>query len=287
MWDNSTTEGDGSPGLERGALSARQSPFDAEPASRQAVGPVGRAAATLSWAVPSSAKGLRFPTLHLNPSLENPLENLFLVGVSAASGSGGAGEGERPLQPPRRQGRRTPQASACSLRLRPSGVRALDLGATRRQRMPRRRVCAGAGLCLLPSWGGRVVPLGQYSGSFLELPVRRCERPPGSPRLREATPPKEPQKPCEILAAHARPFCHSWENDRHTQAPAESGNSLPASLARFFILSSSRVACLWRETRAPSSPLGCGPRPPVTCQQVWGGAPDRGSGDGQQGGGGD
>lgn len=128
MWDNSTMEGEGTPRLERGVLSARQSPFHAEPASRQAIGPVGRSAATLSWAVPSSAERLRFPTLRLNPSLENPLENLFLVGVSAASGSGGAGEGERPLQPPRRQGRRTPQASACSLGLRPSGVRALDLG---------------------------------------------------------------------------------------------------------------------------------------------------------------
>lgn len=259
-----------------------------EPASCQPIGSVGRSAATLSWAIPSSAEGLRFPTLHLNPSLENPLENLFRMGVSAASGSGGAGRGRAAAAASTPPGASDSAGlgrahSACS----PLGPSPWTSGATRRQRMPRRRVCAGAGLCRLRSWGGRVLPASQDSGSFLELPVRRCEKPPGSPRLREATSPKEPQKPWETLAAPAPGLSVT------TGKMTEIHKHPPKAATRFPLLSGGYLFCplrgwhVWRETRALASPLGCGPRPPVTCHQVWGGAEDHRRGDGQQGGGGD
>lgn len=63
----------------------------------------------MSWTSPSSREGLSFPTTPPAPSLENPPENLFPMGVSEASRTRGA---ERLLQPPRHQGRRTLQALA-------------------------------------------------------------------------------------------------------------------------------------------------------------------------------
>lgn len=159
---------------------------------------IGRSAATLSRPVPLSGKGLSFPTLY-PPPLENPLENLFAMGVSAASRSGLPGEAERLLQPPCCQGRRTPLRS---LRPGPSGAHAQDFGATQQDPVPRRRVCAGPGLGQPRSWGGRGG--GRCSGSFLLLPVRRQEASSGSPRLPEGPPkhfrsPRSP-RPLPLLA---------------------------------------------------------------------------------------
>lgn len=112
---------------------------------------IGRSAATLSRPVPLSGKGLSFPTLY-PPPFENPLENLFAMGVSAASRSGLSGEAEWLLQPPCCQGRRTPLRS---LRPGPWGAHAQDFGATQQDPLPRRRVCAGPGLDQTRSWGGR------------------------------------------------------------------------------------------------------------------------------------
>lgn len=95
-------------------------------------------------------------------------------------------------------------------------------GATPWPLVPRRRVCAGAGLGLLPSWGRSVSPAGQYGGSFLELPVWPCEQP-QAPQDCGRGRPGALEKPRESPAASAP--SPSVQSGRNTQAPAERGNS--------------------------------------------------------------
>lgn len=186
--------------------------------------------------------GADIPDTPPGPSVENPLENLFPAVVSVASRSGGARGGQAAAAASAPPGASDSAGRGCALSARaPPGLALQTSGATRWHPVPRRRVCAGAGLGLLPSLGGSVAPAGQYSGSFLELPVQQSEKPPGSPRLWEATPQRSSEAMGVLCHPHSWPFGHHWENARNTQAPTESGNRLPYSLPQLFILSSLRV----------------------------------------------
>lgn len=99
--------------------------------------------------------------------------------------------------------------------------------------------------------------------------MRRCEKPPGSPTLWEATAPRTSEALGDPGRPRSLPFSHDWEKDRNTQAPAESGHSLPAALGRLIYLVLLEGGCERIEARALASPRGCGRSPPFTCQRVW------------------
>lgn len=218
-------------------------------------------------AQPCVRGGADIPDTLPGPSLENPLEILFPVVVSVASGSGGAGGGERPrrLRAARGVGLR---GLGCERRPAPPGLALRTSGATRWHPVPRRRVCAGAGLGPRPSWGGRAAPAAGR-GPSLELPVREGEvaglpRPVGGndPKLRRSR-----GVPC-----HPRSWpCRAWggRTETHQRPPA----APPAPRApRLCVLSTGGWA-RWGEAR---------PGPPGTCGTDVGGA-RAGSTEGPQG----
>lgn len=191
MWDNSTVEGEGSLRLAGEALSAQQSPFQAEPANCQAVvGAVSREVCSyLVLGSPFVRVGSELPDTPPAPLLENPPENLFPVGVSEASWAGGRrgrASSRCSLHAARGVGLRRPRL--CSLRPRPSGARALDVGG--------HAVAPGAPTASLRrSRAGPVAQLGKKCVSC--RPIRRIfsgaagvavRTAAGSARLREGTP---------------------------------------------------------------------------------------------------
>lgn len=107
--------------------------------------------------------GAELPDTSPAPSLENPLENLSLVGVSAPSWSGccslcaARGVGLRPARP-------APYAPA------PPRPALRTSGATRLHAVPRGRLCARAGLGVWPSWGGGWLSSASTADLFCSCP---------------------------------------------------------------------------------------------------------------------
>lgn len=235
--DNSTADGEGSPAWIGKCCQPDSHPSTlSQPPSRPSALSVCREdCSDLVLDSTVVRGGADIPDTPTGPSLENPPENLFPVVVSVASRSGGArgrASGRCSLRAARGVGLR--RSWLCSLGPRPAGARTPDFGG--------HAVAPGA-----PTASLRRSRAGRKGGSrrpaqrsFLELPVQRSEKPPGSPRLWEATPQSSSEAMGVLCHPRSWPFGHHWENDRNTQAPTESGHRLPDSLPQLFILSSLR-----------------------------------------------
>ena len=126
-----------------------------------------------------------------------------------------------------------------------------------------------------------MVPAGQYSGSFLELPVwcasspqapQNCGK--GRPRLLRSPGSRRPPLVLTFLRK---------ETEIHQHPPS----AATRLRARLFILSSRRVGGYGERPtpRVLASPRRPGPRPPLTCQRARGGAQVRRGTNALQGGG--
>ena len=215
----------------------------------------------MSWTAPSSREGLSFPTLRLPPSLENPLENLSLVGVSAPSCSGccslctARGVGLRP-SPPALPGTSRRALQTWGPCVAAPGAPTATL----------RRSRAGPGAPGRAGEEGRLSPA-SAAASFLQPPLWLSEQQPGSPDGRRGRP-QAPQKPRESPATPAPGL--SAPSDRKYTGAGRRWQVTPVPRYLFYPRGG-WVAMERGRLPEPQSHLA-GPRPPLTSSGVWGAA---------------
>lgn len=226
--------------------------------------------------------GVGVPDTPPGPSLENPLESLFPVVVPAAARSGGGRAGQAAAAASAPPGASDSAGRGCAPSARPPPGLALHTsGATRWHPVPRRRVCAGAGLGLLPSLGGRVAPASRDGGSLLELPVWRREKPLGSPRRWEATPQSSSDAAGVLCPPRSWPFCPDCGQGPKTPESTPRQRRPASRFPPAVVCLVSEGGRVWSEARTPAAPGRPGPRPQSPAQGV-GRSSGPGSADGLQ-----
>lgn len=205
------------------------------------------------------------------------------MGVSASTHQATPGKGERPLQPPRRQGRRTAQAAAALARPAPlQGPRSGPRGPRGGTRCPDGEFAQEPGRTFCRAGEeGRFPPAG--TADLLWSCLCGGARSLRAPQHCGRRPPEEPQKPLETLAVAAS--CLSAMTGIMTEIhkhPQKAATRFPRAGCLFSPLGG------WvRMERGQSTSLTSGvrPQPPLHLPAVVGGAHVRGSARGQQGGG--